>query len=285
MTDKRMPEVGPGRDGAESRECAREVVLCAQRTLSEGSARVELRQDLSFARTDWPKRRRRRGGLLRPLGRLTKVIVKAAWKRATRDIPFGEMVGKGILEPATGRFMIDFGSFAQIHTGDKTFGGRSGRCLDTLEPFPTPGNTEDMLWVLRLLRGTSGATPEGDELLRGSRCKRFSADVDIEQASGAGEKGLRVPAVDQFEDLHALPMTVWIDDRHVRRVNFHEANGHELTVELWDFGIPTDEYNWSRLPTFRSPSEAAFYAGQETPWHRRLRHRLRTLGRAPANVQ
>jgi hypothetical protein len=278
-----MTEVSPEGVAGASPELVREIVSCAERTLSEASARVELRQDWSYSGTEWRKRRRR-GGLLRPLGRLTKVVVKAAWKRATRDIPLGHMVGKGILEPATGRFMIDFGSYAQIHTGDETFGGRSGRRLDTLEPHPAAGNTEDLLWVLRLVRGVSRATHEGDELLRRTPCKRCSATVDMERALTAGEKGLRVPAVDRFEDLHALPISVWIDDTHVRRVKFHQKTGQDLTVELWDFGIPTDEYNWSRLPTFRSPSEAALYAGEEKPWHRRLRQRLRTLGRAPANV-
>lgn len=251
------------------------VLARAARTLAATAVRVEFRQDWTFSSTEWPKQRRRRGGVLRPVGKLVWVAVKGAWKRATRDLNFGHMVGRGILEPRTGRFMVDFGSFAQIHTDGKTFGGRSGRCLETLEPFPTPGNTADMLWLLRLVRGVTNATHVGEEELRGARCIRIAAQADLEKASAAHGGGLRSPAVERFELLRALPVTVWIDDEHVRRVEFDDPGSQHLALELWDYGLATDEFDWSRLPTFRSPGENAYYAGEEPPWHRRLRRPLR----------
>jgi hypothetical protein len=256
-------------------EIANLVAECAVRTLAATGVRVEFRQDWTFSPVEWPKKRRRQGGLLRPVGKLARLALRFAWRRATRDLNLGHMNGKGILEPSTGRFMIDFGSFAQIHTDDKTFGGRSGRCLETLDPFPTPGNTADMLWVLRLLRGVTHATEDGTQELHGTSCTRMTAEADLAKASATTDGGLRSPSVGRFEQLRALPVTVWIDGDHIRRVEFQDPGSQHLALELWDYGLATDEFDWSRLPTFRSPDENAFYAGEDAPWHRRLRRRLR----------
>jgi hypothetical protein len=183
------------------------------------------------------------------------------------------MTAKGILEPAAGRYMIDFGSFAQIHDGQQTFGGRSGRPLSTLSPFSTPGASADMLWVLQVLLGVTEARVEGEDVLYGSVCTRLSVHADLAIASEAVPGGLRSPRVDRFEELHALPGSVWVDGEHIRRVHFPDVESRQLSLELWDYGVATDEFDWSRLPTFRSPQEAAQYAGQAESWHRRLRNR------------
>ena len=54
-------------------------------------------------------------------------------------------------------------------------------------------------------------------------------------------------------------LTVWVDDQHVRRIRFEEhASSRQasvsrvVTLELWDFGIPVDSLDWSRLPSFRT---------------------------------
>jgi hypothetical protein len=145
-----------------------------------------------------------------------------------------------------------------------------------------------MMWLLRLLRGRTDASHIGDDVLHGAPCKRLAVKLDLEQASAATTDGLRAPAVDRFERLRALPATVWIDGQYIRRVHFSEVLPRELTLELWDYGVPTDDLNWSRLPTFKSPDENALYAGEQTPWHRRLRRRLNltrtsspTTGRPP----
>jgi hypothetical protein len=190
-------------------------------------------------------------------------------------VPFGPTAAKGILEPASGRYMIDFGSFAQIHDGRETFGGRSGRPLATLSPFPDQGASADMLWVLRVLLGTTDAAIEGQEVLHGSVCTKLSVHVDLAIASDAVASGLRSPRVDRFEQLHAMPGTVWTDAEHIRRVHFPNVESRELSLELWDFGVATDQFDWSRLPTFRSPGEAAHYAGEAEPWQRKLRDRVR----------
>ena len=54
--------------------------------------------------------------------------------------------------------------------------------------------------------------------------------------------------------------TVWIDGQRIQRFQTVErGSGRSLsrtrteTVELWDFGVPVDSLDWSRLPTFRAP--------------------------------
>jgi hypothetical protein len=59
----------------------------------------------------------------------------------------------------------------------------------------------------------------------------------------------------RFEDLLSLPIEVWVDESHVRRIRFEHKDQVD-TVELWDFGTPMDGLDWTRLPTFRSPEEA-----------------------------
>jgi hypothetical protein len=100
------------------------------------------------------------------------------------------MAANGILEPATGRYMIDFRSVAQIHDGQQTFGGRSGRRLATLSPFPTPGTSADMLWVLGVPLGSTEASVQGEDVLHGSVCTRLSVHVDLAIASEAVPGGL-----------------------------------------------------------------------------------------------
>jgi hypothetical protein len=99
----------------------------------------------------------------------------------------------------------------------------------------------ELLWLLRILVGASDATLEGIETVRGASCQKLGAHVDMARASASSPTGLKAPAVERFEDLLALPVTVWIDRDHVRRVQFDECEPHKLTLELWDFGLRTEE--------------------------------------------
>ena len=52
--------------------------------------------------------------------------------------------------------------------------------------------------------------------------------------------------------------TVWIDEQHVRRIRSErhgpdprQAFSVSQTVELWDFGVPVDALDWTRLPRLR----------------------------------
>jgi hypothetical protein len=234
-----------------------EVIACAERTLAEPRARVEFTREWRFIWPEARRRTRRRGGLLRPVGKLVttaaKQAGKAAWRHWMKGVRTGDMTASGIIEPPARRHMIDFGSYAEIYKDGTRWGGRSGRPLATLDPWP-PDRMIDLWWLLEALLGATHARHEGEDHLYGVTTRRIAADVDLTRAS-ARMPGLRVPSVERFEDLTALPMTVWIDGEHVRRVRFTEGSppSGALTLDLVEFDPATGDLDWERLPTFRSP--------------------------------
>jgi hypothetical protein len=216
---------------------------------------------------EWPQRpRRRRGGLLRPPGRVAKAAGTRLFKAATRNHDFRRQSSEGVIDFAGRRYMLDHGSYSQLYAGGQEWDGRSGRLLATLSPEemkrPTP------LWLLDILAGLTAATDAGTEEVRGTSCRRVAAIVDLGRASKATSGGVAVPRLARFEELLALPVDVWVDDTHVRRVRYEHGFLNE-TVELWDFDVQPQDLDWTRLPTFRSPNEAAQVAGQHTPRWRR----------------
>jgi hypothetical protein len=254
-------------------EAAREVVACAERTLAAPSARIELRQELRIGQAGWPAPPGRRGRVMRVAVKTGGLLMRAWWRLAThrgpnRGLAFGQMFGEGFAEPARGRYMIDFGSRAQLYAGGKRFFGRSGRSVEAARRLRAGQRVGEVFWLLWLLPGTTDASLDGTEMIRGTACRRLAAHADMERASTAGGNGLRPPPVDRFEELRAVPVTVWIDGQHVRRVRFEGGPPLRLraTLELWEFGVPPGELDWSRLPTFRSPG----YEQERRPWYQRV---------------
>jgi hypothetical protein len=161
--------------------------------------------------------------------------------------------------------MIDFGSYAEICVDGVTFGGRSGRSLQTLRPASRQEGI--VLWLLRLLPGTTDARAEPAETIRGTLCRPYAVRVEVTRTAAAGGRAwLPPPSGVDSKQPPVLVLTVWIDGRHVRRVRFEDRAPkdpqHEqgasvakvLTLELWDFGVLVQELDWSRLPNFRTPS-------------------------------
>lgn len=93
----------------------------------------------------------------------------------------------------------------------------------------------------------------------------------------AAGKDCARPPVDRFEQLRALPVTVWIDGQHVRRIRFARgpASRQLTTLDLWAFGVPAGDLDWSRLPTFRSPG----CEQERNPWYQRVLRRVTALAR------
>src|SRR3954470_8811656 len=185
-------------------ELCREVVECAARTLAESRVRIELARDWQFAWPDERRRPRRQGGLLRPVGKLAKAAAKqagkAAWHRWFDERDPGHLTAEGIMEPPARRHMIDFGSYAEVYKDGRRWGGRSGRSLATLDPWP-PDRQIDLWWLLEALGGVVDAKLEGEETLHGVACRRLAASVDLARASALAPDGLRVPSVERFEEL------------------------------------------------------------------------------------
>ena len=258
-------------------EAAREVLACTERTLAAPSARVELRQELRLGQADWPRPPGWRGSVLRLAIKAGGLLMRAGWGLGTRwgpnrGLAFGQMLGEGIAEPARGRYMIDLGSRAQLYAGGKRFFGRSGGPVAEARPLRDGQRVGEVLWLLWLLLGTTDASPNGSQTIRGTACRRLAAHADMERASAASEEELRPPPVDRFEQLRALPVTVWIDGQYVRRVRFGGGPPVRATLDLWEFGVPVGELDWSRLPTFRSPG----YEQERRPWYQRVVRRRAT---------
>jgi hypothetical protein len=128
-----------------------------QKTLASGSARIALSSDHTWQMPPMP--RRRRGGLLRPLVGVAKATARRLWKRATGGFDWRHQEAEGIIDLAGRRYMLDYGSYAQLYAEGKQWHGRSGRALSTLPPetdvVPTP------LWLLDLLLGVTEAQEVG----------------------------------------------------------------------------------------------------------------------------
>ncbi len=231
------------------------IAEAQERTRAATSARIELSTDHTWEMPPMPRRKRAR--MMQPVTSAAKAAGKRLLKAATRNFDFRHQTAEGIIDLQSRRYMLDYGSYARLYADGKEWDGRSGRPISTLtadeDELPTP------LWLLDILAGLTSATGAGAQDLRGRPCRCFAATVDISRASKLTPGGVAVPPLGRFEDLLALPVDVCLDDQHVRRVRFRPEHRTE-TLELWDFGVSLDDLDWSRLPTFRSPEEAAAVA-------------------------
>jgi hypothetical protein len=229
----------PGRE-TDRGEALAEVIACAGRTLAAPSARIQIRDDTETGRDPEPAPRRRPG----LIGRLAGRAAKAVWERVAPDTDPAELreqflhqFGAGFIEPAAGRYLVDFGGYAQVLVDGRRFGGLSGEPLGPrYELRPHRFRRDDPLDALRRLQGATAARWTGDETVRWTPCR-----VAV---TTAGPNEFRV----------------WIDDQRIRRFQTVErGSGRSAlatkteTVELWDFGVPVDSLDWSRLPSFRAP--------------------------------
>jgi hypothetical protein len=216
-----------------------EIIARTDATLAAPSTRIEFRVDLDLARPESGPAPRRPGpgG---PIGRLVARSARAAWARfagedaASLREAFAHPVAAGFIEPAAARYLLDYGHYATMSVDGKRVGGRSGTLVQGRHPDrQAPEPYGDPLVLLRLPRSATGARSAGDETLRGTPCRMIA----VTTPDPAG-------------------LTVWIDDEHIRQVRYTELMEHVsriATLELWDFGVPVDSLDWSRLPGFRTP--------------------------------
>ena len=253
-----------------AQDAVRDVIACANRTLTAASARIEARSDADLPPgREWQGRRR--PGLI---GRLARFAGRAALERVAPGTDpadlleaFLHQVGEGFVEPAAGRYLIDFGGYAQMLVDGRRFGGRSGAPLEPRHESRGKRRLDDPFDLLRLAQNVTDARYAGAETVRGTPCRLVVA------TAGPAE------------------FTVWIDDQHVRRIQTVErasaassrratasaaptsaapttsasaptagasaastisGTSKTDTLELWDFGVPVDSLDWSRLPAFRA---------------------------------
>jgi hypothetical protein len=233
---RKLDATAPVSDAA----AVRAIIGCAASTLAVPSARIEFRTDWEFTpRPGLPERRS--PGLV---GRLARRAAGAAWARIAPGVDaaslrdaFAHQVAVGYLEPAADRYLMDSGAYAEMRVNGKRYGGPPGAPLQGRRPQHAPGKQPDEpTGLLRLLQDVTDARYTGEETLRGTVCRSAAA------RAGSAE------------------LTVWIDAEHVRRIQIEDrasdefsSTGKRLTLELWDFGVPVDSLDWSRLPSFVTP--------------------------------
>jgi hypothetical protein len=238
----RAPDQLPAPEPVSDAGAVQAVIACANRTLAEPSARIEFRIDWNFAAGPAARTQQRSSGFA---GRLVSRAAKAAWERIAPDVDpaamretFAHQRSTGYLEPASNRYMIDSGVYAEIQKDGLHFGGLPGALVQRRHQSPA-ANFElgDPVAMLRLLQRATEARYTGEETLRGTACR--SAAV----RAGSAE------------------LTVLVDAEHVRRIRREDRTSNQQvttskawTVELWDFGVPVGQLDWSHLPSFVMPS-------------------------------
>lgn len=219
-------------DAASGSAAAGEIAACAGRTLAERSARIAFRYDWDWSRMNWWAGQEPRGTLPRPVRELARRAGKAVRKRVSGGAEFSHGAAEGFLEPAVGRYVIDFGEYAEMCVGGVTFGGRSGRSLQTLRPMERRDGV--VLWLLRLLLGATDARLEDDaragddaqledmQPMRGTHCRRYAVRVELAPAEAASGAALPPPTGVNSWQPPALQLIAWTDGHHIRRVQFDD---------------------------------------------------------------
>jgi hypothetical protein len=183
-------DTAAGGDPGDGAAAAAEILACAGRTLAEHSARIAFRYDWDVSRVKPLAGDAARGNRAHPVRALAKLAGRPIWERIGGDAGHGAAVG--FLQPAAGRYMIDFGSYAELGAGGMTYGGRPGRPVPGLRPHSKQEGA--VLWLLRLLLGATHARLQDTEILRGTPCRKYAVRVDLGRAQAATGAGLRAPA-------------------------------------------------------------------------------------------
>jgi hypothetical protein len=221
---------------------AEHVAAAYERTIAATIARVEVCFDATWA---MPARsRRRQGGLLGPA---ISVVSRSLLKHVSQK--FAHLRAEGVLDLQRRRYMLDYGGYVRLGTDGKEWAGLPGAAISSHsaeEPSsPTP------LWLIDVLAGVTAATTVGNDIVRGTPCTHLRVTVDLGRASKLTPGAVAVPSVDRFEDVLALPIEVWVDDQHIRRVRFSQEMRID-TLELWDVGSPLEGLDWTRPQPFPS---------------------------------
>jgi hypothetical protein len=233
-------ELEPAAAGSGDPAALAEVIACVGRTLAAASARLVIQADTDIDRDPEPETDRRPG----PIGRLAGRAVRRLLGPAAADISMAELrervlhqYGAGFIEPAAGRFLVDFGGYAEMLVDGRRYGGLPGQPLGPRhEQRPHRNRRDDPLDALRKLQRATEARWAGTERVRWTTCRVVATRVNDED------------------------FTVWLNDQRVQRFRtVHRGSGRSgqatttETTELWDYGTPVDDLDWSRLPTFRTP--------------------------------
>ena len=159
---------------------------------------------------------------------------------------------EGILDLDRPGAAYDHGQFAVTEIGDGIWGGPSGRVLADLpvDPDCRPGP----LWFLGAVEFLNAAVEEGLDDVAGTVCRRFRVKADLSvspEVRSAETSGAMSWIPELVPDLSAVPLTVWIDNAHLRGVSVR-GHGQIYSLQLRDVGLRLRGFDWTRLSTFRT---------------------------------
>ncbi|HEY0932902.1 MAG TPA: hypothetical protein VGD91_04080 [Trebonia sp.] len=239
--------------GAPGDPMAAKVAACASATLEEPSARMEVQVviGLPWVETAETPPGQRRGGTAGLARRLLGALIHDGT----------HITGPGFAEPAARRYLIDGGAGGGFVCREgRVISGRHGWRVRRL-PRQEADQVTVMhwLWPLWALTGTTAARAVGTEAVRGTACRKLIAEVDLARALEAGGTGWPATFRPGPETPVTGALTVWTDERRVRRVRFSQPAGGQVSTEpadrasavdvtWWDFGTPVTQLDWSRLP-------------------------------------
>lgn len=175
------------------------------------------------------------GGGLR--AELIKSIGRAVKKRIAPDMPpIGDLMsGEGFVEPSANRYQICLGELSAVFSGGQQFVGGAGKPVEEHNRAP---QNHSYLALLDSLRSANSAEFLGEDVVRDTPCRVLSIETEPDEG-----------------DVERHEFTVWVDDAHVRRIRDELVRSglwgrtrSRTTLELWDFGVPTDMLDWSRFP-------------------------------------
>jgi hypothetical protein len=164
-----------------------------------------------------------------PLRRLAGWVVEAAT---------ASMAGEGVIDFAERRYMVNWGSYAEVYRDGELRGGREGRSLASLSVHQPASPTPFL--VLDLLAAVTDSHDLGPDDVRESACRHLVIEL------GRTRLPLTFPSR-WSEDLDRMRPEVWISDGSLRRVEV-VAEGRSHALELWDLGTDVDVLDWTRLP-------------------------------------
>ncbi|SDS23346.1 hypothetical protein [Microlunatus soli] len=234
-----------------------EIRAAYDKTVAAATARIKYATEMTWRMPRLPEPKQRsavRQAMINIAKSAGKTVGKGAWRLATRKHDFRHQEADGFIDCAGRRWMLDYGSYARLHIDDQEWSGRSGRPLTTLPADPP--RTTSPLWLIDLVRGVDAADDHGSTDIDGQQWHRFDVTADLSRAAATQSAAMPSPARDRYEQLLALPFQLWIGDGYLRRIRF-AADNSVTEITLSDFGAQLDDLDWSRLPTFRSPDEAA----------------------------
>jgi len=173
--------------------------------------------------------------LPRPRHPLARGALWVAGRALRNGIP-----GQGILDLPRRRYMLDFGSYAQLEKDGLAYSGLSGSALREGRPDRGPFTP---LWMIDVLAGLVDATEVADP---SPAFRRIDAVVDLGRAADA-TPAFALPQVPARLDWRAFPVGVRLAGSRIARVE-HLGGVDHHALELFDYGVSLEGVDWSRLP-------------------------------------